>query len=329
MTKPISCEGAPRDQGLSQGSALRAPIRDWASRVGASARRSFLSSLRPLAAGPVLGSGAGREVLRHHPHIAERIDGLARGAELPLASLMQLVIPGAGHAACTGVAPTDAPAHVAHLSDSEQGGLARALPAHAAPGCRWILRRSLPEVGFRSVEVTLPWQASCVAGVNERGLAIAIVPEVEGSAAASLAAPAILLIQDCLQRFADLDSALEWCAGRPVAPGVSIAVSDESGNCAAARLTAEGCRVQRSAPGQETIVCGGASDSAAELRKRLDAGEPPLTALRSGGAAGALVLDPKARSLRLEWQDGSAPVVESAVPSAESDPVDGASSGSS
>jgi hypothetical protein len=327
MTNPISCEGAPRDQGLRQGTTERAAIRDWVSRVGASERRSFLSSLRPLAAGPVLGSGVGREVLRHHPHMAERIDGLARGAQLPLSSLMQLLIPGKSSPACSGPPASEAPAHAALLSGGSLSGLARELPTHPAPGCQWILRRSVPEVGFRSVEVTLPWQASCVAGVNERGLAIAVVPEPEAQLAASSAAPAILLVQDCLQRFADLESALEWCAGRPVAPGVSIAVSDESGDCAAALLTPDGCRVLRTGAEQATIVCGGSGESGAELRKQLDAGDAPLSALSARGAAGALHLDPKRRSLAVAWRGAEPPVVLHAT--ADGEPLAGAASESS
>lgn len=307
MTEPITCEGAPRDQGLRQGEALRRAICDWAVRVGCDRRRSFLSSIRPLAAGPILGTGVGREVLRHHPHIAERMDGIARGAGLPLSSLMELVIPGDNRAALSGAAACDLPVHVALVSKGRQRGLIRALPTHVAPGCDWVIRRSAPEIGFRSVELTLPWLASCVAGVNERGLAIAIVPEPGSAPSYSFAPPAILLVQDCLQRFADLEAALEWCAGRPAAPGVAIALSDASGDCATGILTPDGCRVLRTGLEQETIVCGGDEASATELRKRLDTGESALTAL--GADAGAVHLDPKARTLTWRRPGGDAPLV--------------------
>jgi len=316
MMRDISCEGAPRDQGLTQGALFRNEIRDWVARLGGDAHRSFLSALRPLTSGPVLGTGVGREVLRHHPHMAERTDGIARGARLPLSSLMELLIPGRNQAPISGPAASDAVAHAALLSGADGGTLLRELPAHAAPGCRFLLRHSVPEVGFRSVEVTLPWQASCVAGVNERGLAIAIVPEPECTPSYSFAPPAILLVQDCLQRFADLDSALEWCAERPSAPGVSIAISDASGECAAAVLTADGCRVRRSAPDQATLVCGGSSDSRAEIAKRLDAGDDPLRAIQSAGA-GALFVNPRARSIRVQWP-GSSEVLLASVTAPES-----------
>ena len=92
-------------------------------------------------------------------------------------------------------------------------------PWMATATSRWIVRRSLPEIGFASVELTLPWLAPAVAGVNEKGLAVAIVPEAAERAALAFSPPALLLVQDCLQRFADLESALEWCARRPAAPG--------------------------------------------------------------------------------------------------------------
>ena len=43
----------------------------------------------------------------------------------------------------------------------------------------WVLRRSRPEVGFASVEVTLPWLATAIAGINEGGVAVAMVPRTE------------------------------------------------------------------------------------------------------------------------------------------------------
>ena len=159
--------------------------------------------------------------------------------------------------------------------------------------------------------MTLPWLASAVAGVNEGGLAMAIVPEPGSEAGETFAPPAILLLQDCLQRFADVDSALGWCARRPAAAGVSLLVADERGDRAAVILGTDGCRFVRGADaGEQVIVCGGDSVSAAELRKRLEAGDRPATVLRERpGVAGVVCLDAGARTLCLELAGAEAVTV--------------------
>ena len=50
--EPVVCEGAPRDQGLDQGFACGAAIRDRVARAGLESRRRF-PTLKALASGKV------------------------------------------------------------------------------------------------------------------------------------------------------------------------------------------------------------------------------------------------------------------------------------
>lgn len=80
MRTVIECAGHPRDMGLAQGGALASSIRRACDEAGLPWRRSRMPSLRALNVGPLRGSGAGRELFRHFPHQAERLEGLARAA---------------------------------------------------------------------------------------------------------------------------------------------------------------------------------------------------------------------------------------------------------
>ena len=91
MWNVIECSGHPRDLGFEQGLALRSVIREQVARAGLSLRRRRWPGLSAFASGGVRGSGAAREMIRHFTHLAERADGLARGADVPLDSLLRLL----------------------------------------------------------------------------------------------------------------------------------------------------------------------------------------------------------------------------------------------
>ena len=172
MFERIECEGAPRDLGRAQGRVWKDAVRDHVSRSGAvlSPRRSLLSSLRPWSSGTLLGRGAGREMLRHYPHLSERMAGLALAADLPFASLVASLAQPAQSSSTGLTAPGIA---LAGEAVGEAGAFAaRTLAPSLTLSGRWVLRQSRPEVGFPSVELTLPWLASAVAGVNAEGVAV-------------------------------------------------------------------------------------------------------------------------------------------------------------
>ena len=198
--------------GFAQGRALREIIRAEVARAGLPTHRSRWPSLRPVVSGALRGRGPGREFFRHFAHQAERLEGLVQAADLPLDSLVEL-----------------------------QLRLQLGAGAGGEPGqeTAWIVRESRPVVGFRSLELTLPWLVSAVAGVNEAGLAV-LAQGLPGAASAELSrgdgdAPPILLVQDCLARFEHLAGALDWCRKRPVAGQQAIVLGYASG----ARATVE------------------------------------------------------------------------------------------
>jgi hypothetical protein len=245
LNHDIACEGAPRDLGLDQGRArgaeLRARFRErtaWqrlALRVGLTD-----SSTRQLV----------REIARHFPHQAETLDGLAVGARVPatwLAAELASELRREGGSQPLAVACSG-------------GEVARVLDGP------WLVRRSRPEGLFASLELTRPWLSHALLGVNERGLAVAVVAgvgPVDG-------APGALLAQDCLERFEALDAALEWCEGRPGAGGAVVLVADASGDVAGIEIGSRHRRVLR--PDAGVLVVGGAERGGPELAKRLAQG---------------------------------------------------------
>ena len=247
---PIEAAGHPRDMGAAQGRALCESIRAEVVRLGLPTRRSRIPSLRAVVSGPLRGRGAGRELLRHFAHQAERLEGLAQAADLPLDSLLELVL--------------------RLRSGGERAG--------------WIVRESRPVVGFRSLEVTLPWLVPAVAGVNAAGLAVMIGPPGAGADRAG-DAPPILLVQDCLARFENLAGAIDWCCKRPVEGEQVITLADATG--ARARVVVSG-RMRR------------VEHAAAEQRGEVGPLVRALGGARSAQREDVVKLDPGRRRLRLE-----------------------------
>jgi hypothetical protein len=177
---------------------------------------------------------------------------------------------------------------------------AEAALAVAAAGARlgrvlageWILRRCRPEGGFASIEVARPWLAHALLGVNEHGLAAAVL--CGGAAGATL--PSAPLVQDCLQRFATLDACLDWCTARPGERPATLLLADASGEIAAVELGPGLRRVRR--PAEGLLAVGGTP----ELR------DAAAKTLRDGGGLEAAPpatfawADTAARSLRLRGE---------------------------
>ena len=167
----IEACGAPRDQGLAQGRALRHELR--------AAVRAVPSGFRSEVALPVR---------RFLPQQHERVAGIAAGAGLRLESLESLCFA----TRARGQAQVDGPLLVSAFTLGPSVGAPR-------------VRRSVPDAGgFPSVELTAaPW-AGCLAGVNSEGIALACLDD--GGAGVP---PLRLLCQDVLLRTRTHASALE------------------------------------------------------------------------------------------------------------------------
>ena len=232
----LVCSGAPRDLGLDQGLHFREVIRAEVER-----------RLRGKGSGRLLGSLVGREpevarsardTARFYPHMAERSEGIARGARVSKAEVAALLA-----SECHGGSET----LFGVRSKSDGSGVLIALSTEReAP---LFLRRSQPENGYRSLEIAIPWRVPALAGVNEHGLALAVGGVSSSASLSTCAASPALLVQDCLQRFDSVDKAIEWCERRPARGGASILLADAGGALVRVDLEGELRRVHRDTDG--------------------------------------------------------------------------------
>lgn len=286
MWKSIECAGHPRDMGLAQGEALGAAIRAECKAAGLPLRRSRLPTLTPLVSGAVRGRGAGREFMRHFAHQAERLEGLARAADVPVDSVIELhlrVRAGGAEGGLLSRRSSLRAYEVDGTTTEKHTRFERSLPKPGPDEGGWVVRESQPVVGFRSVEVGLPWLVSGVAGVNETGLVAIAGPILWAKAGVGCAAPSALLVQECLQRFEDLAGALDWCEKRPVEGEQSIVLGDASGAVATVISSRSDRRI-----------------SLGEGELYLEGGEPSERGSASESEPDRVELDPQTRSLRLE-----------------------------
>ncbi len=276
--------------GIAQGAAVRAAVRAEIAHVGLSLKRSRIPTLKALAAGPLRGKGAGREFFRHFAHQAERLEGLAYAAGVPTDSVLDLHLRLRAGGVEGGLLARRASlrARTVGGNDVEKRALLeRSLPCAVEGEAGWIVRESRPEVGFRSIEVVLPWLVSAVAGVNVGGLAVVAGPMLWGTPGREGWPPSILLVQECLQRFKDVPGAVDWCRKRPVEGEQSFVLADANGEVATVVASGRERRVQS---GQGELY--------------LEGGELPEPQSDDGvstdGPTDRVWLDPKTRRLQLD-----------------------------
>jgi len=302
MWTSIECAGHPRDMGLAQGGACAVSIRSACDMAGLPLRRSRLPSLRGLTSGSIRGAGSGREFQRHFAHQAERLEGLARAANLPTDSVLALHLRLRAGGQEGGLLSRRASlrAHGGERSTPEKRTiLERTLPKATPDETGWMLRESRPEVGFRSVEIGLPWLVPGVAGLNEAGLAVMAGPILWGNPGHGGFPTSALLVQECLQRFEDLGGAIDWCSKRPVEGEQSIVLADASGAVATVISTGRDRRIQEG-EGELYLEGGEPPEKVAE-----QAGCDGMIAADGDGDAGRVILDPHSRTLRLEADEAT------------------------
>lgn len=252
MLREFHCEGAPRDLGLDQGRACRDDLRlefarspfweRWSIQLGVNEKRP---------------ARIARDLKRYFPQQSEALEGLVRGSEVPHGWLASVLARELG-----AELPTNVGAAVALAADASRAGgapiVARTLD------CEPVIRHSRPDGGFASVELTLPWFTAALAGVNEGGLAATWVSLPGGFAGNGCAAPAALLIQDCLARFDSIRGAADWCTGRPCGGRAVILLADAGGDVTTLEVDGRARRVR--APESGMAFAGGETDAMASLR---------------------------------------------------------------
>lgn len=226
----ISCEGAPRDLGLDQGRAIGEGVDAELSRILRS--HAFDTATSEL----------GRDVERYFPHLAERMAGLASGASVERRALVMAL----ARASCDPSFLFRPARAVAVRSPGPVYGLAARFDLAADRCSTPIVRSSRPNGGFESLELTLPWLAASLGGVNEHGLAAllgppgaALLPGAGREADSPCRAPAFLFVQQCLERFDRVETAVDWCLTRPAHGSGSVLLADAHGAAALVELDAE------------------------------------------------------------------------------------------
>jgi hypothetical protein len=293
MWTTIECAGHPRDMGIAQGAALRGAIRAEIEGAGLPLKRSRIPTLRAFAAGPLRGQGAGREFFRHFSHLSERLDGMAFAAGVPVDSVLDLHLRLRAGGTQGGLLARRASVRARTVGGGQDEGknvlLERSLPFAAEGESNWILRESRPAVGFRSIEVALPSLVSAVAGVNEGGLAIVAGPLLWGTGGRGGWPPSSLLVQECLQRFTDVEGALGWCQKRPVEGEQSFVLADAGGAVATVISNGQERRVQS---GEGELYLEGGEPAASA--------EPSTEGVSAASPVDRVWLDPKTRRLQLD-----------------------------
>lgn len=284
----IECEGAPRDLGWDWGRARASELRE---RCGA----GFISRIAAgLRSQPEATRLALRDVRRQFPQQSEWLEGLARGAGIALADAAREML---AELAAAGALPPP-------VSIEGPAGLfiAAVLPSDARP------RRCRPEGRFASLELARPAEPTALIGVNQAGLAAAVA--TGPSDAGDCAAPAALLVRDCLERFEFVEAALEWCLGRPAAGGAALILADAGGGVGGVELRGAQRRVLRATEG---IAIAGSGAQALELGKSLRAlsnedletGVGSVLGASARDALGVVLADPVRRGLRVPGGTGA------------------------
>jgi hypothetical protein len=225
----IEAVGAPHGQGLDQGRALAAEVREAVARERAG--RGWLAWQREQRRAH---RSAGRALQRFVPQLHERLQGIADAARVPLAALELAEARERGRA----------------LVCSKEGRLEGRLELRE--GLEPRVRRSAPDAGgFPSVELTLAPLASAFAGVNAEGIAVACL-EDGPAGGPSLRS----LVQDVLFRTRTLESAVEHVRrrGRYLRPSGRLLVAHAARAAVSLEITAGEVRV--SEPPEPAGVAG-------------------------------------------------------------------------
>jgi hypothetical protein len=179
----LEARGAAFDRGSAQGIAFAAQIQACVHEVrraaGWLAGREMRSAVRREMA---------QQMRWHLTHQHERMEGIAAGARVSLGDLALL----------------EATWRVGGVGSLAGGQLEARLDLPPSLLAAAILRSTAPDsVGFHSVELSSAPLSGCLAGVNEKGIAVAVLDD-----RGPVEVPARALAQDVLYHAASLDAAI-------------------------------------------------------------------------------------------------------------------------
>jgi hypothetical protein len=258
----FDCAGAPRDLGLDEARALGRSLEE-------TVRRATLDWFAPgnLTLGARLArrrqlSELAEATRRHFPHLAERTEGLTKGMGLARRAIWPLLARElCWREGCYGSTGGMALGFSGMRTRCGGAALGKILDLPRGREDELVLRRSAPENDYRSVELAVAGLPSAIAGLNERGLAVMVVSSE--SATSEAAVPAMLLVQDCLQRFASSENAAQWCRTRPASSGVSLVFADAQHVVLGVALDGD---ERRTLHAEQEMLCVGRPEAAAAAK---------------------------------------------------------------
>jgi hypothetical protein len=221
----VRCEGDPEAMGFSQGKALREKIQ------GAREMLRDLEVFRhrqpfclPFSVFRWLAEQKAQALLSralavHSPETAQRLAGLADGAQIRPASLHLLNILEpflssvgaivAPPAACSALAVRGPRSAIA------EPVVARNFDYLPLVQPCFTLRECRPQKGFRSIEFTMGPLAGAVDGMNEAGLCITYNYAFGTDEPPAPALPLSMIISETLSRCSNVTEAVQWIESRP------------------------------------------------------------------------------------------------------------------
>ena len=219
-TPLVRCAGAPRDLGLDQGRACRDEIRADARAHGFAAAVDLRSRWCALRRDDSPARAAfARDLARHFPHLAERVAGLAAGAGVAPAALIEAL-----------ATELDANAQgVLHCEGGVAGATLELRVASPWPLTGFVVRECTPDGGYPNLSFARPAHVGGLAGVNDRGLAGVAIPLAAPAHDERCVAPGLLLLDQCIERLDSVEKALDWCEHRPGGGRAVLVFRDAAG----------------------------------------------------------------------------------------------------
>lgn len=93
-----------------------------------------------------------------------------------------------------------------------------------------LIRKSRPREGFQSVELTYTFQAGCIAGVNEKGLALFSIPAYATDSISLKTVPYSLQLQEALKTCDTVEAAAQLLASQNRDGGTVVVIADSKNN---------------------------------------------------------------------------------------------------
>lgn len=201
------------------------------------------------------------------PVMNERIHGIVQGAAIAEEALyflhsleMELMTKPDSFATNSGLIMALTPAKTLQEELLLAGNIDNSLPLSD----HLLVRKSSPRDGFHSLELTYTFLAGCIAGVNEKGLALFSIPAYATDSISLKTVPFSLLLQEALKNCDTVEAAAELLASQNRDAGTVVVIVDSKKNM----LLFEGTRTSvatRPLTGDFTVF--GSKYSSPELEK--------------------------------------------------------------